>query len=117
MSENKGKDIRKRFVKFRVNDDEYEAIERKFRVSGLSSKSEFLRLMIFRGIIVRFRENDIKEFHRLLKNISNNINQIAVRANSTGKIYADDINEIKKNQEKIWQQQKSFLSKIQKAKP
>ncbi len=45
--------------------------------------------------------------------IQNNIgNQIAARANSTGIIYIDDIEEIKKKQEEIWQLQKSILSNL-----
>ena len=44
-----------------------------------------------------------------LSAIGRNINQIAARANSTGIIYADDIAEIKKKQEEIWQLQKSIL--------
>ena len=114
--ENTEKEKRSKFIKFRVSEEEYEAIERKFRVSRLSSKSEFIRLMIFEGIIVHFSEKDLNEMQRLLSNIANNINQIAVRANSTGNVYADDLDEIKRNQVKIWQLQKSLLSKVQKAK-
>ena len=116
IHKNSEKEKRSKFIKFRVSEEEYEAIERKFRVSRLSSKSEFIRLMIFEGIIVHFSEKDLNEMQRLLSNISNNINQIAVRANSTGNVYADDLDEIKRNQVKIWQLQKSLLSKVQKAK-
>ena len=116
IQKNTEKEKRSKFIKFRVSEEEYEAIERKFRVSRLSSKSEFIRLMIFEGIIVHFSEKDLNEMQRLLSNIANNINQIAVRANSTGNVYADDLEEIKRNQVKIWQLQKSLLSKVQKAK-
>ena len=116
IQKNSEKEKRSKFIKFRVSEEEYEAIERKFRVSRLSSKSEFIRLMIFEGIIVHFSEKDLNEMQRLLSNISNNINQIAVRANSTGNVYADDLEEIKRNQVKIWQLQKSLLSKVQKVK-
>ena len=116
IQKNSEKEKRSKFIKFRVSEEEYEAIERKFRVSRLSSKSEFIRLMIFEGIIVHFSEKDLNEMQRLLSNIANNINQIAVRANLTGNVYADDLEEIKRNQVKIWQLQKSLLSKVQKAK-
>ena len=116
IQKNSEKEKRSKFIKFRVSEEEYEAIERKFRVSRLSSKSEFIRLMIFEGIIVHFSEKDLNEMQRLLSHIANNINQIAVRANSTGNVYADDLDEIKRNQVKIWQLQKSLLSKVQKAK-
>ena len=40
-------------------------------------------------------------------------NQIATRVNSTDKVYADDIEEIKQKQEEIWQQLKYLESQLQ----
>ena len=38
-----------RYMQIRLTEAEYEAIERKFRNSGLRSRSEFIRAMIFEG--------------------------------------------------------------------
>ena len=84
-----------RYMQIRLTEAEYEAIERKFRNSGLRSRSEFIRAMIFEGYIVNFDEEKFDKIYRLVGNISNNINQIAVRANSTNKVYAEDIVNIK----------------------
>ena len=54
----------------------------------------------------------MKKLNQLIYNVANNINQIAVRVNSTGNVYADDISEIKEGQDKIWQQLKFFQSKF-----
>ena len=43
-------------MQIRLTEAEYEAIERKFRNSGLRSRSEFVRAMIFEGYIVHFDE-------------------------------------------------------------
>lgn len=45
-----------RYMQIRLTEAEYEAIERKFRNSGLRSRSEFIRAMIFEGYIVNFDE-------------------------------------------------------------
>ena len=82
-------------MQIRLSQEEFEAIERKFQNSGLRSRSEFIRTLIFEGIIVRISEDELKEIHRLVNNIAGNVNQIAVRVNSTGNIYAEDISEIK----------------------
>lgn len=110
------KDNRDVTIKFRVSQAEYEAIERKFRNSGLRSRSEFIRTMIFEGMIVQISEDELKKIYRLVNNIASNVNQIAVRANSTGNVYAEDIAEIKEELQKIWQPLRYFQSHLQKLK-
>ncbi len=103
-------------MQIRLSQEEFEAIERKFQNSGLRSRSEFIRTMIFEGIIVRISEDELKEIHRLVNNIAGNVNQIAVRVNSTGNIYAEDISEIKEGLQKIWQPLRYFQLQLQKLK-
>ncbi|MCB6332702.1 MobC family plasmid mobilization relaxosome protein [Blautia obeum] len=47
----------------------------------------------------------------LLGNISSNLNQITHRINSTNTVYQKDLDDIKELMEKIWQLQKSMVSK------
>ncbi|MGN0509044.1 MAG: plasmid mobilization protein [Ruminococcus sp.] len=103
-------------MQIRLSQEEFEAIERKFQNSGLRSRSEFIRTLIFEGIIVRISEDELKEIHRLVNNIAGNVNQIAVRVNSTGNIYAEDISEIKEGLQKIWQPLRYFQLQLQKLK-
>ena len=44
-----------------------------------------------------------------MNRIGTNINQIARRANQTGRVYADDLKDIDKKVEEIWQLLKSTL--------
>jgi len=99
-------------MQIRLTEAEYEAIERKFRNSGLKSRSEFIRAMIFEGYIVHFDEEKFDKIYKLIGSISNNVNQIAVRVNSTNKVYAEDIVNIKEGQDKIWQLLNSLQSKL-----
>ena len=103
-------------MQIRLSQEEFEAIERKFQNSGLRSRSEFIRTLIFEGIIVRISEDELKEIHRLVNNIAGNVNQIAVRVNSTGNIYAEDISEVKEGLQKIWQPLRYFQLQLQKLK-
>ena len=85
---------------------------RKFNASGMKSRSDFFRKMIFQGYIVQFNEDELKDLLKLARNISNNINQIAVRANSGGGVYADDIAEIRKGVNQLWQPLRFFQSQL-----
>ena len=90
-------DNRNTVIKFRVNEKELKLFEHKFRLSGFHSKSDFIRTMIFEGVVLKIDE---KKFQDILRNViraSANVNQVAVRVNSTGNIYADDIKNLGKD--------------------
>ena len=53
----------------------------------------------------------IRKMNNLLGNISRNLNQITHRINSTNTVYQKDLDDIKELMEKIWQLQKSMVSK------
>ena len=110
MNEKENKNRRDLYLKIRVNREELDAIDRKFRNSGMKSRSEFVRAMIFEEYIVQFNEEKLSEILRLARNISVNINQIAVRANSGGRVYDDDIAEIKEGVNRLWQPLRYFQS-------
>lgn len=108
---------RTRSVQVRLTQEEYDFLEEKFKLSGYKSKSEFMRVAFFETLIVKFSAEDMQELLRLIRSISNNINQIAVRVNSTDKVYVEDMNNIKDGVEQIWQQLRYFRSQLQQLKP
>lgn len=104
---------RKNVVKTRMSDEELEYFNHKFELSGLKSKSEFMRLMFFEGMIIKFNDSDMAFLTRQISGMTSNINQITARVNSTDKIYAEDIEEIRQKQEEIWQQLRYLESQLQ----
>ena len=108
---------RDRYIQLRLNEYEYREIEEKFRNSGLKSKSEFIRVMVLEGLMIYIDEKTVKGIYRCVSSVSNNVNQIARRVNSTGNLYAEDIAEIKNGVTEIWQQLRSFRSLLQSIKP
>lgn len=101
---------RERIIRFRVNDDEYNAIAKAAEESGFDSMSDYIRTIAIDRCIFIIDKDELAKLRRAISAISNNINQIAIRVNSTGKIYAEDLAEIKKGVEKAWQQQACILS-------
>lgn len=113
MNENNKRNL---YLKVRVSQEEMDAINRKFQNSGMRSKSDFVRAMIFEGYIVQINENVIQELFKLAGNIASNINQITVRLHRTDNIYANDIAEIEEGVNKLWQALIALLSKISQVK-
>ena len=99
-------------IRFFVTADEKAVIQKRMELVGLTNMSTYLRKISMDGNLINVDYTYIKEMNAELSAIGRNINQIAARVNSTGIIYADDIAEIKKKQEEIWQLQKSILSNL-----
>ena len=97
-------------LKIFLNDDEQYILNRKFKQSSMQSKSAFIRHLILYGYVYNVDYTYLREYNTILARISNSMNQIAKRTNSTGNIYKDDVNEIKELMNKVWHTQKSMLS-------
>lgn len=98
-------------IQFYLSEDEDYILTQKQKISGMKSKSAFLRQLVLYGYIYDIDYSELREYNTALARIGNNLNQIARRANQTGAIYADDIKEVKELMNNVWQLQKSMLSK------
>ncbi|WP_124098860.1 plasmid mobilization relaxosome protein MobC [Ruminococcus sp. Marseille-P6503] len=108
------KNRREHYVQIRLNDEEQSLLENKYKQSRFKSKSQFIRTMILEGVVVRIDDKKMQNTVRQISGIAANINQIAVRVNSTGSIYADDVTEIQKDINELWRQLRLFQSDLQK---
>ena len=88
-------------VHFMVNEEDMNELNRRFALTNFKSKREFYRDSIFKNKIIsidlsgEFRKK-LREFSSRISRNSANLNQIAKAVNSTGIIYKDDIESIKK---------------------
>jgi len=100
-------------VHFMVNEDDMKELNRRFALTNFKSKREFYRDSIFKNRIIsidifgEFRK-ELRELLSIISRNSANLNQIAKAANSTGVIYKDDIEDIKK----VLQSELLFLSEF-----
>ena len=101
---------RKNELKIFLSDDEKYILERKWKLSGMRSRSAFIRHLILYGYVYDVDYSDLREYNTNLARIGNTLNQIAKRANATENIYDNDIKEVKELMNKIWHTQKSMLS-------
>ena len=88
-------------LEFYVTQEEKDAIEARMKLYGTENLSAFLRKIAIDGYVLKLDLPELKELLTLMRYAGNNINQIAYRANSTGRLYQADIDEIKQKQEKL----------------
>ena len=99
-------------VKFFVDEKEQALIKKKMEHAGIENMSAYIRKMVIDGYIVKLDMPELRELTLRMKSISNSENQIAKRVNSTGNIYETDIEEIKKNQEEIYEGIRKILTSL-----
>ena len=87
-------------------------IDKRMEQAGIKSLRAYMLKMGADGRIVHVELNSVREMVRLLSNVSNNINQIAKRANETRNIYAADIDELRNHYDEIWAQTKLILREL-----
>lgn len=104
---------RKNRIVFYVDDDELKFIQAKMKAMHIKNREAYLRKMAIDGQCIRYDysefEKEIRRNNYLLSNLSNNLNQIARRVNSTGNIYDEDFKDIHDVIEEIWEEQKKIL--------
>lgn len=93
---------RSRQVKFWVNEEEYELLQKKMEAAGGVNQGAYIRKMILDGYIVNLDIPELKEIIRLLGPIGNNVNQMARKVNAGGSIYKEDIEEIITKLEQVY---------------
>ena len=98
-------------IKFRVTEEERTLIEEKMKQVPTGNMEAYLRKMAIDGYIIQIDHSDIKNMTAELQKIGVNINQIAKRANATGNVYQEDIEEIKRALKEIWRLQRLSLLK------
>ena len=103
------KQIRNQIVLIRLSENERKLIQEKMAQIGTHNMSAYLRRMAIDGYIINFDLPELREMVSLLRHISNNLNQIAKRVNSTSRVYTDDIEEIKSKLDEIWTQVNQIL--------
>jgi len=107
-------EYRNKQLNFRVTDSEYEIIQKKMILSGIKKPTAYLRKMAMDGYVIRLDLSELTEILRLARINSNNLNQVAKRANETGNIYETDIKEIQEEQLEIKELLRGILDELTK---
>ena len=99
-------------LELRLKKGEMELIEKRMNEAGMKNMSAYIRKMAIDGYVIRLDLSDLKEVSRLMGINSNNLNQYAKKANETGSIYQKDIQVLKEQHEKIWEELRKINHKL-----
>lgn len=103
---------RSKDIHIRVTPEELNRIRERMDEVGIKSMTTYLMIMALNGYVINMDLSDLKEILRLIQISGNNLNQYAKKANETGKVYQEDLNEVKYNQQKIIQEMRKLFEKL-----
>ena len=93
---------RSRQVKFWVNEEEYELLQKKREAAGGVNQGAYIRKMVLDGYIVKLDIPELKEIIRLLSITSNNVNQMARQLHSSNSIYPQELTEVEAQLDQVY---------------
>ena len=103
---------RKRWISFRVSEEEFRLIEEKMKQHGIRNRGAYLRKMALDGYCLSLQFDEIRKILHLMGKCGNNLNQYAKRANGYGDIYRQDMRELKGQFSEMQGLMKKLLQKM-----
>ena len=98
---------------FKTTEAEDSVIRQKMKAFGITNQSVYLRAMAIKGYLLKVNLPEIRELIRLLKNLTNNVNQIARRLNERGSIYETEIDDIHHRLDELWEITNQLLGRLE----
>ena len=92
--------------------EELRQIHERMQETGISSLTAYMIRMAIHGYVIKMDLSDLKKLLRLMQISGNNLNQYAKKANETGSVYHEDIEELKKAQKEILQEMRKMLERL-----
>ena len=94
-----------------VTEDALAAIPARMAEAGISNTGAYVRKMALNGYILHVDLAPVKELVSLQRRCSNNLNQVAVHANTYG-VYPEEIDSLRRDYEKLWGQVSEVLREL-----
>ena len=96
-----------------VTPEEKAVIDEKMARAGIDNLRAYLRKMALDGYVVRVDMDGVLEVVKLLRSVSNNVNQIARRCNETRNLYAQDVEDLRKGYASVWTEIEKLMKKFE----
>ena len=98
---------------FKTTEAEDTVIRQKMKAFGMTNQSAYLRTMALKGYLLKVNLPEIRELIRLMKNLTNNVNQIAKKLNEQGSVYETEIDDIRERLDELWNIANQLLARLE----
>ena len=95
-----------------VSEDELEQIKGRMAEAGIRNAGAYMRKMALNGYVLHVDLAPVRELVSLQRRCSNNLNQVAIQANTYGGIYPEDIKTLQKDYADLWGPLSNLLKQL-----
>lgn len=95
-----------------VTPEEQALIGERMAETGISNMGAYMRKMALNGYVLHVDLSDIRELVTLQRRCANNLNQVAIQANTYGGIYPDEIKALQRDYADLWGPLSDLLRKL-----
>lgn len=94
-----------------VNQDEYDTIRQRMEEAGTQNLSAYIRKVALNGFILNVDLTPVRELVSLQRRCANNLNQVAIHANTYG-VYPSEITALQKDYAELWGRVSDVLKQL-----
>ena len=94
-----------------VSQDEYDTIQQRMEKAGTQNLSAYIRKMALNGYILNVDLAPVRELVSLQRRCANNLNQVAIHAN-TYDVYPSEIAALQKDYSELWGRVSDVLKQL-----
>ena len=95
-----------------VSEEEQALIRERMAEAGIRNMGAYMRKMALNGYVLHVDLSPVRELVSLQRRCSNNLNQVAIQANTYGGIYPEEIKALQPDCETLWGPMFELLKKL-----
>ena len=95
-----------------VSEAELAQIQERMAEAGITNMGAYVRKMALNGYVLHVDLGPVRELVSLQRRCSNNLNQVAIQANTYGGVYPQDIAALQKDYADLWGPLSDLLEKL-----
>ena len=95
-----------------VSEAELAQIQNRMAEAGITNMGAYVRKMALNGYVLHVDLGPVRELVSLQRRCSNNLNQVAIQANTYGGVYPQDIAALQKDYADLWGPLSDLLKKL-----
>lgn len=94
-----------------VTADELETIRQRMTEAGTTNAGAYMRKMALNGFVLNVDLSPVRELVSLQRNCANNLNQVAIHANTYG-VYPQEVSSLQKDYAALWEPLSDLLKQL-----
>ena len=95
-----------------VSEEERTLIQERMAEAGIRNMGAYMRKMALNGYVLHVDLSPVQELVSLQRRCSNNLNQVAIQANTYGGIYPEEIKALQRDYAELWGPLSDLLKKL-----